>query len=91
MMVDTTDLIATKDIATLVGVRISAVSNWRQRHADFPQPLFELAGGEVPVYSRRAMLAWLYGTKRLTAEKFLELSSPTGAGAGRRRPSRAAP
>ena len=72
MRVDPQDLVVTKDIAEMVGVGANAVSNWRHRYPDFPAPVIELAGGEIPVYSRKAVAAWLYTTGRFTAEQFLQ-------------------
>ncbi|GAA1696115.1 hypothetical protein GCM10009745_47620 [Kribbella yunnanensis] len=46
------------EIADRVGVRLSAVSNWRSRHADFPQPL-EASGQER--YDLASMISWLRG------------------------------
>lgn len=45
------------DIARLAGVSRAAVSNWRRRHADFPEP----TGGTdaSPVYDRSEVEAWL--------------------------------
>lgn len=45
------------DIASLAGVRSSAVSNWRKRHADFPSPVESTAGGDL--FEFGAILAWL--------------------------------
>jgi hypothetical protein len=44
-------------IASLTGVRASAVSNWRSRHPDFPVPVGESAGGDV--FDRQQVLHWL--------------------------------
>ncbi|WP_084961008.1 N-6 DNA methylase [Thermoactinospora rubra] len=45
------------DIARLAGVGRAAVSNWRRRHDDFPQPV----GGTAsqPLFSLRQIEAWL--------------------------------
>ncbi|MFI6501155.1 N-6 DNA methylase [Nonomuraea typhae] len=45
------------DIARLAGVGRAAVSNWRRRHDDFPQPV----GGTAnqPLFSLREIEAWL--------------------------------
>jgi hypothetical protein len=71
------DLIATKDVAELAGTTSAAVSNWRNRWPDFPAPLVTLAAGEVPIYSRRAVAAWLFATHRITTARFLEISDHT--------------
>ncbi|MGW4412933.1 hypothetical protein ACWEJ6_53840 [Nonomuraea sp. NPDC004702] len=45
------------DIARLAGVGRAAVSNWRRRHDDFPQPI----GGTAnqPLFSLRQIESWL--------------------------------
>jgi hypothetical protein len=47
-------------IARLAGVGRAAVSNWRKRHPDFPQPV----GGSPasPLFDRDAVVAWLKTT-----------------------------
>lgn len=49
--------VTTSDIARLVRVSRAAVSNWRRRHPDFPQPI----GGTPtsPVFSLAEVEAWL--------------------------------
>lgn len=50
-------LVAPSDIADLAGVTRAAVSNWRRRRSDFPEP----AGGTVakPLFSRDDVERWL--------------------------------
>src|SRR5579884_4562167 len=50
-------LVAPSDIAELAGVTRAAVSNWRKRRSDFPEP----AGGTVakPLFSRDEVERWL--------------------------------
>lgn len=52
-----TGLVAPSDIAELAGVTRAAVSNWRKRRADFPEP----AGGTVakPLFNRSSVENWL--------------------------------
>lgn len=45
------------EIARLVGVTRSAVSNWRKRYDDFPKPIHTYSG--VPVFDRAEVLHWL--------------------------------
>jgi type I restriction enzyme M protein len=45
------------DIARLAGVSRTVVSNWRNRHTDFPAPTAEPASG--PVFNRDDIAAWL--------------------------------
>ena len=47
------------DIAELAGVAPSTVSNWRKRHANFPQPVGGAAGR--PVFSEQDVRSWLVG------------------------------
>jgi hypothetical protein len=55
---DPRDLVAGVDIADELGVTPGAVGNWRARHEDFPRPVVTVARGTLPIYSRRAVLAW---------------------------------
>ena len=55
-MWDLDDLASVGDLAREWGVRNSAVTNWHNRHADFPAPLATLSTG--PVFSRRQVRAW---------------------------------
>jgi N-6 DNA Methylase len=54
------DLMTAAAIARLAGVGRAAVSNWRKRHPDFPQPV----GGSPasPLFDRDAVVAWLKTT-----------------------------
>ncbi|MFC6083755.1 class I SAM-dependent DNA methyltransferase [Sphaerisporangium aureirubrum] len=51
--------ITSADIARMAGVGRAAVSNWRRRYEDFPEPV----GGTAtsPAFSLRAVEAWLLG------------------------------
>jgi type I restriction enzyme M protein len=53
----TSDCLALTDVARLAGVRLSAVSNWRARHADFPKPQV-VHGREV--FRVRDVAQWLH-------------------------------
>jgi len=56
-------LVTATDIARLAGVGRAAVSNWRRRHADFPQPV---AGTPVsPLFTLAKVEAWLRGHGKL--------------------------
>lgn len=57
-LVDVNDLIASSDIAALLGVTRAAVSNWKQRETDFPKPIVVVGNGKIDVYSRQAVVAW---------------------------------
>ncbi|WP_285700972.1 N-6 DNA methylase [Actinomadura sp. NBRC 104412] len=54
------------DIARLAGVGRAAVSNWRRRHEDFPEPV----GGTAtsPSFSLREVRAWLQAQGKLKRE-----------------------
>ena len=65
-----TSLVAASDIADLAGVSRSAVSNWRRRHADFPE---QVAGTKSkPLYALPEVQAWLtkkdYAVERVSTE-----------------------
>ncbi|GGV15678.1 type II restriction endonuclease subunit M [Actinomadura cremea] len=57
MNVDEVALVPPAEIARLAGVTRAAVSNWRRRHADFPEP----AGGtdSAPLFALTDVRAWL--------------------------------
>lgn len=60
------------DIARLAGVGRAAVSNWRRRHADFPNPV---GGTRVsPTFSLDEVERWLFANGRLQPDA----NSPTG-------------
>lgn len=58
-MSDSTATVTASGIASLAGVGRAAVSNWRRRYADFPQPV----GGSAasPAFDLRAVENWLQG------------------------------
>ncbi|REE96290.1 N-6 DNA methylase [Thermomonospora umbrina] len=58
-----TDTVTAADIARLAGVGRAAVSNWRRRHPDFPQPV----GGTAtsPLFALTEVEAWLRGQGKL--------------------------
>ena len=57
-------LVGLIEIARRAGVRRPVVSDWRRRHADFPQPVVELAVG--PVFWWPDVERWLAATGRST-------------------------
>ncbi|MFP5237644.1 MAG: AAA family ATPase [Acidobacteriota bacterium] len=57
MVLPEDDLIGVNEVAELAKVSRQAVSNWRMRFADFPQPVAELRAG--PVFRARQVQAWL--------------------------------
>lgn len=64
------DVVTAADIARLAGVTRATVSNWRRRHADFPDP----SGGTAasPAYSRTEVERWLAGRGALPEMSFEE-------------------
>lgn len=61
-------------IAGFAGVRPSAVSNWRKRHADFPPPIESTPAGDL--FEFGAVLSWLrrHGKSELPPELSADLS-----------------
>ena len=57
-MTTPTGQLAIKDIATLADVTRAAVSNWRARHDDFPQPTLD-SPPRRPLFDLQEILAWL--------------------------------
>jgi chromosome partitioning protein len=51
------DLIGLSEVAQIAGVSPSAVSNWRNRFSDFPQPMRLLGSG--PIFSKTQIINWL--------------------------------
>lgn len=58
-LVDPADLVATGDIAAMLGVSGPTVSCWKTRHADFPAPVGRPSTG--PLYLRTEVLRWHLG------------------------------
>ncbi|MBR9826679.1 MAG: hypothetical protein GYB36_12910 [Alphaproteobacteria bacterium] len=56
------DIVGINEIADMAGVTRQAVTNWRSRTADFPQPIADLASG--PVFRRAQIRAWLLRNNR---------------------------
>jgi hypothetical protein len=56
------DIVGINEIASMAGVTSQAVTNWRNRSADFPRPLSSLASG--PVFRRAQVRAWLKRNNR---------------------------
>lgn len=67
------------DIAKLAGVGVSAVSNWRKRHPDFPQPVSE-SGQEL--FPAAETARWL--SQRKIARNSLHPGEPVGTTYGDR-------
>lgn len=59
-MTTPTGQLAIKDIATLANVTRAAVSNWRARHDDFPQPTPD-SPPRRPLFDLQEILDWLKG------------------------------
>src|SRR5450631_4487708 len=56
------DIVGINEIAAMAGVTSQAVTNWRTRASDFPQPLSSLASG--PIFRRSQVRAWLRRNNR---------------------------
>lgn len=63
------------DIARLAGVGRAAVSNWRRRHADFPQPTGGTMGS--PTFDLEDVQRWLVANDRLAVHE-MAVETPTG-------------
>ncbi|MGI5132969.1 N-6 DNA methylase [Pseudonocardia sp. CA-107938] len=65
-------LVSAADIARLAGVGRAAVSNWRRRYGDFPQP----AGGSdaSPSFQLAEIRAWLRDQGKLGAHSLVEMA-----------------
>lgn len=64
MKIDPEDLVSTKDIARMAHVTMSAVSNWKLRHPDFPRPVVVVGDGEIPLYLIHHVQQYLFGRKK---------------------------
>lgn len=58
------DLIAQGDLATQLGVRTSAISNWRNRYQDFPRPIIASELDHVAIYLWPEVKKWIRSTTR---------------------------
>lgn len=74
-------LVGIAEIAELFGVSRQAASNWRERHADFPDPTASLKSG--PVWELPCILTW--AESRGMSVKSAELEA-VGAGSETRKP-----
>ena len=61
-LVPINDICTTGDIARLLQVGQPAVSNWKKRHSDFPEPFVYVNDGNTPLYRKSEIIAWY--TKR---------------------------
>lgn len=58
-------LVSAAEVARLAGVGRAAVSNWRRRHADFPEPV--PLSGATPMFRLIDVEKWLRGQGKLVA------------------------
>lgn len=61
MLIETDNIITSSQIAAMLGVAPSAVSNWKKRHKDFPEPIFvapTTQGPPISLYDVEKVLAW---------------------------------
>jgi len=58
-MVDTDDLVDSTEVAEILGLSSArAVSVYRSRYSDFPQPIVVKAGGRLLLWDRREVKGW---------------------------------
>lgn len=58
MLVESEELIAPSDIAQILMVVPSAVSNWINRHENFPAPVAVVAKGKTSLWIKSEVIAW---------------------------------
>lgn len=56
--VDPNELVSVIDIAMMLGIGQSAVSNWQKRHGDFPEPVVRVSNGHTALWLRDDILRW---------------------------------
>lgn len=76
-----TDLLGVSEVAELLGVTRQAVTNWRSRRKDFPEPAADLRSG--PIWIRSAIVQW-------ASDNSMEIRAPQESGGGVSQPSRSA-
>lgn len=74
MMIDIEDVVTKTEIAEILGVGPSAVSNWKRRHTDFPKPIKTFHTGRnrpTELYDIKQVHAWFDAHVRgtMTPEK----------------------
>ena len=58
-VVEVNDIVATADIARMLGVTSSAVSTWRRRDTrGFPQPFTMVANDRIPLWRKSQIVHW---------------------------------
>ncbi len=50
-------LLRSSEIADMLGVNLAAVSNFKKRHADFPEPAYQ--SGKTTLYWTEDVVAWI--------------------------------
>lgn len=63
-------LVSAADIARLAGVGRAAVSNWRRRYPDFPEPVAD--SGTAPAFRGDEVRRWLRDQGKLVGERALD-------------------
>ncbi|MCW2748893.1 MAG: hypothetical protein JWR83_3 [Aeromicrobium sp.] len=60
MKVDPNDLLDSNEVAELLGLSSStAVSTYRRRYADFPEPVITKGSGKCVLWERRSVEVWI--------------------------------
>lgn len=65
--VEVDDIISSVDIADLLSVSAPAVSNWKLRDKNFPQPFATVARGNTDLYLKSKVVYW-YMQKKASPE-----------------------
>ena len=68
-----TGLVTVGEVATLAGVKPSAVSNWRRRHPSFPLPKESTPAGDL--FDRQAVIDWLQAEGKTVVNARREIES----------------
>ena len=63
---DWSNVVASSDIATRVGVERAVVSNWISRYPEFPEPVHKVAGGATKLWLWSDVELWLEKKRRQT-------------------------
>lgn len=61
------DIASAVELADMLGVRQSAIYEWRTRHASFPEPITVL-GEKMLIWSKESVRVWAVQTGRLSPD-----------------------
>jgi hypothetical protein len=74
MLVEANELMSITDIADMFALGQSALSNWRARYADFPQPVATVGRGRTHLFLRSQVLSWWIARQPGGTQRILELA-----------------